>query len=275
MNDYACTTTSISKILYSVLEDRGFEIHFFKLQWYNQMVSPHFVLDYDNNSLCAVVLTLPDFFEKALLPFLAMESINGKNQVEVTKDAVDRCISYYISTCKDLLEGTFSLECEVMHDYEMLPNRRPKVLVQTAAHVSGAAFYYQRKHAEEMSDTLEESDVGKVSPWPESKKIFGVCIHPKYGGWFAIRSVIIFKNHIDLTLKQPLPVDCVLSVKDRVKLLNQFNGNWQDWKYRDIIPVKAKYSDLQMKYFSTLPKHRSDLLKEMIDHYKTSNNNNV
>ena len=22
----------------------------------------------------------------------------------------------------------------------------------------------------------------------------GVCLHPKYGGWFAMRSVVIFKN---------------------------------------------------------------------------------
>lgn len=32
-----------------------------------------------------------------------------------------------------------------MFDYELLPNRKPKFLAQTAAHVAGAAYYYQRK----------------------------------------------------------------------------------------------------------------------------------
>lgn len=32
-----------------------------------------------------------------------------------------------------------------MFDYEMLPSRKPKFLAQTAAHVAGAAYYYQRK----------------------------------------------------------------------------------------------------------------------------------
>lgn len=32
-----------------------------------------------------------------------------------------------------------------MYDFEMDRNRKPKILVQTAAHVAGAAYYYQRK----------------------------------------------------------------------------------------------------------------------------------
>ena len=38
-----------------------------------------------------------------------------------------------------------SHDVETIHDFEMTPMRRPKVLVQTAGHVSGAAYYYQRK----------------------------------------------------------------------------------------------------------------------------------
>lgn len=33
----------------------------------------------------------------------------------------------------------------MMHDFEMRPGtRRPKILVQTAGHVSGAAYFYQK-----------------------------------------------------------------------------------------------------------------------------------
>lgn len=36
------------------------------------------------------------------------------------------------------------MKIECIHDFEMDHNRRPKVLVQTAGHVAGAARYYQR-----------------------------------------------------------------------------------------------------------------------------------
>lgn len=43
---------------------------------------------------------------------------------------------------------------DVRYDYELFPSRKPKFLAQTAAHVSGAAFYYQ------------QADV-KDQPWAE------------------------------------------------------------------------------------------------------------
>lgn len=36
------------------------------------------------------------------------------------------------------------------YDYELLPSRKPKFLAQTAAHVSGAAFYYQKADVTEQ-----------------------------------------------------------------------------------------------------------------------------
>ena len=45
---------------------------------------------------------------------------------------------------------------ECIHDFEFHHSRRPKVLVQTAAHVAGAVYYYQR------IDVLND-------PWPSSQ----------------------------------------------------------------------------------------------------------
>lgn len=39
---------------------------------------------------------------------------------------------------------------DVRYDYELLPSRKPKFLAQTAAHVSGAAFYYQKADVTEQ-----------------------------------------------------------------------------------------------------------------------------
>ena len=35
-----------------------------------------------------------------------------------------------------------------LQDFELLPTRRPKILVQTAGHVAGAAYYYQLSDVE-------------------------------------------------------------------------------------------------------------------------------
>ena len=57
-------------------------------------------------------------------------------------------------------------EIEVIHDFEILPSRRPKVLVQTAAHVAGGAYYYQRSSVSKDKD-----------PWdPKTKFAELVCM---------------------------------------------------------------------------------------------------
>ena len=92
------------------------------------------------------------------------------------------------------------------------------------------------------------------------QKIFGVCIHPKYGGWFAIRGLLLFPDVQVPFLEQPAPVDCVSTEEKRTELLELFNFHWQDGRYRDIIEVKERYSEEQKTYFSTPPAERFRLL---------------
>ena len=55
-----------------------------------------------------------------------------------------------------LFQALPSEDVVAIHDFEMHYSRRPKVLVQTAGHVAGAARYYQKK------DVVNP-------PWPEKK----------------------------------------------------------------------------------------------------------
>ena len=49
------------------------------------------------------------------------------------------------------------MHIDVLHDFEMRPGtRKPKILVQTAGHVSGAAYFYQKGYV-------------STSHWPEHK----------------------------------------------------------------------------------------------------------
>lgn len=51
----------------------------------------------------------------------------------------------------------------------------------------------------------------------------------------------------------------------RKELLERFNFRWQDWTFRDIIPVEKKYSENQKTYFATPPKDRPALVAKLKD----------
>lgn len=100
-----------------------------------------------------------------------------------------------------------------------------------------------------------------LSPY-SSQKMFGVCIHPKLGGWFAIRALLVFKDvRAGADLQQKDPPDCVRSQEERIELLERFNFRWQDWSYRDMVPTEERYSDQQREYFRTPPGQRGELLR--------------
>lgn len=58
--------------------------------------------------------------------------------------------------------------------------------------------------------------------------MFGVCVHPRFGGWFAIRALMVFGGvTVGSEMVQPLPPDCVSAREDRIHLLEAFNYHWQ------------------------------------------------
>ncbi|CAL1540843.1 unnamed protein product [Lymnaea stagnalis] len=240
------TSEIVSKLRAQFL-NKGLEIYPFKVGWYNDEVEELFHFNFDPDTLAVLVVSTPDMFERALVPFMCSDDCTG------TLDLLDKCMKHNFSLVRRIFPDE---DIEIMHDFEMTPSRRPKVLVQPAAHVAGAAYYYTAR---------------SLAPNPFKQKIFGVCIHPVYGGWFALRGVFIFKSVRAADLPRIDPVDCVPEQEKRVELLDLFNNYWKDNRYRDIISVEKKYSEDQKRYFSTLPKDRGPLIKELIQKYKGIN----
>ena len=102
----------------------------------------------------------------------------------------------------------------------------------------------------------------------ELSKVFPVCLHPKYGGWFALRGVLIFENARvnDSYLQKKNPPEILNSQNEISKLLHEYNHNWKNWNYRDIgmQPDIERYSDLQKTYFETEPSARNCLLEKIV-----------
>ena len=95
----------------------------------------------------------------------------------------------------------------------MRPNRVPKILMQTACHVSGAALFYQ----------TEDSNQDNLPDHLKNKKLMGCCIHPLYGGYFSMRAAVITKSEEKIEINKP---EKTLSVKEINNLLVEFNTDW-------------------------------------------------
>ncbi|XP_076462666.1 cyanocobalamin reductase / alkylcobalamin dealkylase-like [Babylonia areolata] len=241
--------TEVHSKVSQILSPAGFEVHPFLVGWYNDFLSNKtFALPYPEDTLAFIVISTPTMFDKAFKPFICRQTCDQQ------RDLVDECMIHHFNLIKEAFP---SEEVETIHDFELTPTRRPKILVQTAGHVAGAAYYYQRKDVQ-------------PDPWDAKQKICGVSVHPTYGGWFALRGVVIFK-----TVRQPeLPFrrapDCVPGREGRIQLLEGFNFHWKDWTYRDIIRAEEKYSEEQCRYFETLPKDRKGIVEEIRASFSSS-----
>ena len=187
-------------------------------------------------------------FEALLKPFILSKDYESKKGDRDCSDPLDQCFKQLFTQLQT--HFTRYKTCFIQ-DYELHHNRRPKILLQTAGHVSGSAYYYQR------------GDVSQP-PWPPSKPIYGVSVHPRYGGWFAFRGVMIFEDILVKEMAYTEPINCVGGRDRLVELLEEFNFHWQEWRYRDVLDtgrVEDRYSEEQKEYFATLPKDRPELVK--------------
>lgn len=64
------TLDETQRQLANILEPLGFEVHPFKIGWYNAKVEFKFKLPFAEDVLAFVVVSRPDMFEKAFLPYL-------------------------------------------------------------------------------------------------------------------------------------------------------------------------------------------------------------
>ncbi|XP_063873621.1 cyanocobalamin reductase / alkylcobalamin dealkylase-like [Scylla paramamosain] len=233
----------IERKLSSLLSPYGFECHPFKIGWYNEQVSKAFLLPHNDDTVAFIIISTPSMFEKAFIPYLASADCTRTKQ-----DPIDQCMMHYFAAIKAEFAD---LEIETIHDFQTTPSKRPRVLVQTAGHVSGAVRYYQRK------DLLSD-------PWCPERKIFGVCVHPEFGGWFALRGVAIFTTVNCPELQRKCPREILTTENEVAELLRRYNDQWEDWSFRDIIVPKKRYSKEQREYFATKPADRLPLIEKLV-----------
>ncbi|VDM52867.1 unnamed protein product [Angiostrongylus costaricensis] len=234
----------------------GFETHLFKVGDYNNAVSIHFKLPYDNSAAGILILSTPDMFDVSFKRwFLAKYMEFGS--LEALSETVSSPIQEFLQSRLDPLCEKFDeldIEYELLHDHSLSINRKPRILMQTCGHISGAAYYYQPFQVgfERWSPLSLE----------ENKKFIGLSLHPVYGGYFAFRSVFIFPRLHLLDFCAPKPFPVLHSHAEIREALESFNYNWKDSGFRDFGGPLKRYSPMQMEYFGRPVAERWSVLKQ-------------
>ena len=89
--------------------------HYLKISTKDSLVENEFRLNRPD-SRAVLIISRPDFFEKCVVPFIKQNSNN-------LQDPID-------ASAKSQIENLFNGK-EIIFDYELHPNRRPKILMQT------------------------------------------------------------------------------------------------------------------------------------------------
>ncbi|ULU07157.1 hypothetical protein L5515_014843 [Caenorhabditis briggsae] len=142
----------------------GFETHMFRIGSYNRSVGDPFSLPYDDSTMALLILSTPDMFDVAFRKWVVQKTMEFGSFDDMSEFVSSPIQSFLEDRLEDLSEKLQSVEenFEILHDYSMTPQRRPKILMQTCGHVAGAAFYYQPCHFQE--DGLAWPSSGRMGP---------------------------------------------------------------------------------------------------------------
>ncbi|XP_037084997.1 cyanocobalamin reductase / alkylcobalamin dealkylase-like [Pollicipes pollicipes] len=236
--------TQLTAALRVLLEPLGFECHPLLVGWYNVQVSARFWLPQPPDTLAVVVMSAPAMFERCFVPHLR----RAGRRPGARRDPLDSCMRAVLPAAARRVHAA----ARVLHDFDMAPGRRPRVLVQTAGHVSGAVHLYRRA---ELAD----------DPWPAETSVCGCCLHPRYGGWFALRALVVMEGVEAPALPRKTPPEILTTDAQKRELLELFNWHWRDWRYRDVGgTARERYSPLQREYFGTPPGQRDALVERLL-----------
>lgn len=106
-----------------------------------------------------------------------------------------------------------------------------------------------------LSDELQEKRDPKM--WGSDKatlrKIFGVNVHPVWGGWYAYRAILVLKGARQASLPKPAPLK-FLAPKEARRIISEYNLRHETCIWRDLSeeahPPAQRYSPEEYLFFS-------------------------
>ncbi|KHN73641.1 MMACHC-like protein [Toxocara canis] len=206
-------------------------------------------LRFDDDVMAIVVLNTPSFFDTTYKEWLQRQYEVGESMEHFANKIGPHPIrSFFLSRFADVEDKLTPIRAVSICDFEPLYDRLPLVSLPVCGHVSGAAYFYRVNEA--------------IDPRTGKRKLhMGLSLHHKYGGHFSFRGVIVFPDvHLLATYKEQQPLKTLHTEEEIERALQLFNEYFFDNRYRDCGAPIERYSELQLKYFSTPPERRWSLI---------------
>jgi len=197
-------------------------------------------------------------------------------RVRPEKEFVDSCTNEILGLIRDRLHP--GLEAEIVNT-DAGP---PYYHVQTVGAVSGVDQHFEatdlrgegdEEWAEELSDRLEDTRDPKMwgSDPAMRRKIFGVNVHPHWGGWYAYRALVVLRGATAEALPRPEPLSFLPSGEAR-RILQEYNLRHEHCHWRDLSaeghPPERRYKPDEYFFFTeTSPAKRKRYLEIRTAHF--------
>jgi len=220
----------------------------FQVGWYNSMrhatAGGTQLIEAPDNAWAYIIASKTGYFNNVVQHFNKSPSANG-DFVDDTTEAIMRDIVQ--TQCSPSL-GAVAYNAD----------KPPYLHVQTIGHVAGMVQHVDVQEASvlteqeliELKDELRENR--DVKMWGEDgiETVFGLSLHPVYGGWFVFRIVLVLKD-VFVDVEKPLLLN-FLENDDKKKALKDYNLSGDLGRWRDV-PDSAKehrYTALEYIYFT-------------------------
>jgi len=197
--------------------------------------------------------------------------------VEYFATSLDSDDNHFVDAATDsLLNG---LAAEFHSDLHVrvvnLDKGPPYYHSQSFGAVAGLDQYLEPSEIEDedwhLSCSSQLLDVRSADVWGDNvdvrKKIFGVSVHPEYGGWYAYRGLFILRGARGCTLERQPVVVAVEDKMDKKRILEEYNLRGDDCRWRDLSStghdVDKRYAPEEMMFFTEMNLQRRRRFLEM------------
>ena len=222
--------------------------------------SPQLIDSPIDNALGVLLISNGLFFDHVVTTYRANSDERSCNYVECTTNRL-------LSNLANHLKAHGSSHISV-HNLDTPPFLHS----QTLGYLAGIAEYIPGNDIK--LDLSQMGITGICSQGGDHKresdpKVLGLTLHPKYGGWFAYRGLLVF-DHVKWCDEDQKPKPLrFLSDDQRRDAIIEFNvypdlGYWRDFNDRSRGPV-LRYSPIQFAYYHEKSSRRRRRILELLD----------
>jgi len=224
----------------------------FLVSWYNDIrkatAGGQQCIDAPDNAVAFAIYSTPGYLETVAQYYRRQRPKTG----------------FVDTTTNDILEQLRTTLRPELDPFILNTDVPPYYHVQTMGSVAGVDQHVEPEELtgpemdewrEDLGDRLEESRDPKMWGTESSmlRKIFGVNVHPVYGGWYAYRALVVLREGLAEGLARPTPLQFMQPAQAR-RIISEYNLRHAECIWRDLDeqthPPDRRYTTNEFFFFT-------------------------